>query len=261
MYLQQRSLRFSLAKETISFLAILLVIFLLQRVGWSTLIHQKVELVSTPVASFFAASINFVEQPLFSFNTMFSSAKELADLKVQHAQTLAALAKMEQVEAENSQLRAMIENKHLAFEERTITSPILSYAYPAVAAGETQGVREGELVIIADTMVGRVVSVQSSQSRILLLNSVDAQPVLAQTESGYQGLLKGTGKGVVLTQLPPDAKLTVGERLVTVGQEGVRAGVFLGVIASENDPKTSPTKSVPVDQLVSFYSTALVELR
>lgn len=261
MRLQQRSLNTSVIKEGLLAFLLVVAVFVLQRVGWSQLAEQGVQVVTVPVTEKIAAGIFFVEQPLFALDNMFNSSAELSALKVKYAEATAKLAEMDKIEAENKQLRSMIENKHLAFAERTIASPIVSYAYPAVSAGQTEGVHVGNLVILSDTMIGRVIDVQPSQSRIELLSSVDAEPVLAVTESGYQGLLKGNGKGVILTQLPPDAEIKIGERLVSVGQEGVEPGIFLGIVAGENPTATAPTKTIPIDQLVSFYSAALVEIQ
>lgn len=261
MQLQSRIVTTSLFKEIAITFLLVLSIFVLHRVGWSDVAVNSIQTVTTPVSQFFAKTIFFVEQPLYAVSNLFNSSAELSILKVQYAQSMAKLSEMDRLTAENQQLRAMIENRHLTFAERIITSPIVSYAYPAVAAGEAQGARQGALVMVADTLIGRVIEVQSSQSRIELLSSVDAEPVLAVTESGQQGLLKGNGKGVVLTQLPPDAEIKIGERLVSVGQAGVKPGVFLGVVAGDHEALTAPTKTLPVDQLVSFYTTGLVELQ
>ena len=261
MQLRPRIAQTSLIKEIFVAFLLMCSIFVLQRVGWSDLATKSIGSFSTPMTQFLANSVFFVEQPLFALDNMFNSSAELSVLKVKYAQATAELAELDKVKAENAQLRSMIENKHLVLTERTIASPIVSYAYPAVSVGETQGVHPGSLVVLSDTMIGRVIQTQLNQSRIELLNNVDAEPVLAVTESGYQGLLKGNGKGVVLTQLPPDAELEIGERLVSVGQAGVKSGIFLGVVAGNNFAATAPTKTVPVDQLVSFYTAALVEIQ
>lgn len=261
MQLQSRIGTTSVFKEIVIAFLLVLSIFVLHRVGWSDLALNSLQSVTTPMSGFFAQTLFFIEQPLYAVSNLFNSSAELSILKVQYAQSMADLSEMDRLMAENQQLRAMIENRHLAFAERIITSPIVSYAYPAVAAGETQGAHEGALVVVADTMIGRVAEVQSTQSRIELLSSVDAEPVLAVTESGQQGLLEGNGKGVVLTQLPPDAEVKIGERLVSVGQAGVKPGVFLGIVAGEHEAPSAPTKTLPIDQLVSFYTTGLVELQ
>jgi rod shape-determining protein MreC len=211
---------------------------------------------SSEVTSF----VKFVEQPLYILNGMYSSSQELSQIKVMYAQSLAQLTELESLKKENQQLRQMIENRHLSLNERIVAAPIVSYGYPAISVGINQEVREGNLVLVADTLLGRVVKVSQEESRIELLSSKEAQPVLVQTQSGLQGIVQGTGRGIVLTQLPPDVTVNPGERVTTLGQPGIKSGILVGIISADQVQATSPIKTVPLDQLVSFYTTSLVEV-
>lgn len=236
------------------------VVVLAERVGWSKTMATSLQRVLVPFAKEVTSFVHFVEQPLYNLNGMYSSTQELAKVKVLYAQALSQLTELEELKQENQQLRQMIENRHLPLNQRIIAAPIVSYGYPAVSAGTAQSVRDGSLVIVADTLMGRVVEVGAEESRIELLSSREAQPVLVETESGLQGIVKGSGKNVVLTQLPPDAVTVAGERVKTLGQPGIKSGIFVGVISADQVQATAPIKTVPLDQLVSFYSTSLVEI-
>lgn len=251
---------YSFFQEVIAALALGVMVLLAERVGWSASLKGSLQKVLIPVASNVVSFEQFIEQPLYNLNAMYSSASELADVKTKYAQSLAQLTELDSLKKENLQLRSMIENRHLSLNERIVAAPVVSYGYPAVAAGSSQSVRVGGLVLASDTLLGRIVEVGPEESRVELLSSAEAQPVLVQTESGLQGIIKGTGRGVVLTQLPPDATVTAGERVSTLGQPDIKSGIFVGVITADQVQATSPVKTVPIDQLVSFYSTSLVEI-
>jgi cell shape-determining protein MreC len=236
------------------------VLLLVERVGWGSVLTTSLQTVLIPTASEVTSFTQFVEQPLYSLNHMYASAHELSAIKIKYAESLAQLTELDTLKKENQQLRQMIENRHLSLNERIVAAPVVSYGYPAIAVGSSQSVRQGSLVLVADTLLGRVVEVSAEESRIELLSSQESQPVLVQTESGLQGLVKGTGRGVVLTQLPPDSEVTAGERVSTLGQPGIKSGILIGVISADQVQATSPIKTVPLDQLVSFYTTSLVEI-
>lgn len=251
---------YSFFQEVIVAVALSVMVLLAERVGWGGVVTTSLQKILIPVTTKVVAAEQLIEQPLYMINGMYSSAAELADVKTKYAQSLAQLTELDSLKKENQQLRSMIENRHLSLNERIVAAPVVSYGYPAIAVGGMQSVREGSLVLAADTLLGRVVAVGPEQSRVELLSSAEAQPVLAQTESGLQGIIKGTGRGVILTQLPPDATVTAGERVSTIGQPGIKSGIFVGVITADQVQATSPVKTVPIDQLVSFYSTSLVEI-
>jgi cell shape-determining protein MreC len=127
--------------------------------------------------------------------------------------------------------------------------------------GSDDGVEVGNIVYISDVLVGRIVSVSRTQSQVALFSSRDAEPVLVQTASGAQGLLVGNGTRTLLTQIPVQVSITTGERLTTVGQQGIPPGQFIGVVASVSAPGTAPMQTALIDQLQSFYTVPLVEIR
>lgn len=247
-------------QELLAALAVGVVVLLAERVGWSVAITGTIQKALIPFTSQVTSFVRFVEQPLYTLNSMYSSAQELSQIKILYAQSLAQLTDLEALKKENQQLRQMIENRHLSLNERIVAAPIVSYGYPAISVGSAQEVREGNLVLVADTLLGRVVEVGPEESRVELLSSKEAQPVLVQTQSGLQGIVQGTGRGIVLTQLPPDVTITVGDRVTTLGQPGIKSGILVGVISADQVQATSPIKTVPLDQLVSFYTTSLVEV-
>jgi len=137
---------------------------------------------------------------------------------------------------------------------------VVSLAYPAVAAGSQSGVRQGEMVTFQNTLLGVITQVSEHQSRVALLTRKDSVPILAKTSSGMQGIVTGNGKQVILTEVPHGIELNKDERVVTVGQEGIRRDVLIGVIGAVITRPSAPTQTAIVQQQVSFFDAPAVEI-
>ena len=181
-------------------------------------------------------------------------------LSQQLSSTQASIVEIEQLQAENAQLRELLENRHLTYKPRRVARPIVSSLAPLVWLGEQSDVKEGWQVLYKNTLLGRVTRVDGQYARVGLLSGDDGLSVLVQTAGGVKGLTQSSNGRVVVTNVAPEALIVVGERITTVGQPGVSPGKLVGVISAiERDEKTAAQQLV-IDQLVSFYRTSIVEL-
>ena len=74
--------------------------------------------------------------------------------------------------------------------------------------------------------------VDANLAYISLLWQEETPLILVETQAGVQGILRGNGKHVLLTEVPTDQELIIGERVATTGQEGVEQGLYVGEIHS-----------------------------
>jgi cell shape-determining protein MreC len=248
-------------KQSGVLLVLVLCTLLIERVGWLGHLQERIVGLLQPVEYFGIRTAQLLELPFFVAEQKHATAVELQKLKRSYAMSLAKLSELERVQQENEALRALIASASAQKEKKRLTAPVLSYALTAVAMGSDDGVEVGNLVYISDVLVGRIVSVSRTQSQVALFSTRDAEPVLVQTASGAQGLLVGNGTRTLLTQIPVQVSITTGERLTTVGQQGIPPGQFIGVVASVSAPGTAPMQTALIDQLQSFYTVPLVEIR
>ncbi len=194
-----------------------------------------------------------------------STARRVRDLEIKLAQTSAQLGELQQLRQENQQLRELLQTVGPASSEVLITRPILSIAQPAVglpaAAEDELKVQPGLAVLVEETLVGVVSRVQNNVAYVGLLWQKDSPFVLAQTETGVNGLLAGDGRRVLLTEIPVDEQVVVGDRVTTTGQEGIAQGLFVGEVRSIQSGDTSAVKTAVIEQYVSFYESGLVEIK
>lgn len=226
---------------------------------WS-LVHQRLQ-----------ASIYFLQQPILystqkvfqaesTLRHMWQASQKLQALEIQYSQAITRLQEIEQVKAENRTLRRLIENTDRTLQKTVVTAPVVSFAQPAVLVGSDQGVQVGSVVVGEGTVLGIVSTVYPASSRVSLITHLHDKPILAQTQSGVQGLIRGENGTIWLTEVPSDIQIAIGERVTTVGQVGVPRGLLIGVVSSVSALPQDATQRIQVRQLVSFYTTAVVEL-
>lgn len=199
-------------------------------------------------------------QSATSIKRMWYAAQELQALEVQYSQTITQLQDVEQVRSENRALRALLENSDRTLQRVVVAAPIVSFAMPAVQIGSQDGVQVGSVVVGEGTVLGVLSEVSSTNSRVELLAQLQSKPILAQTATGVQGLVRGERGSIWLTEVPSDAQIAVGERVATVGQVGIPKGLLIGVVSSTYARPQDATMQIQVRQLVSFYTTPLVEI-
>jgi cell shape-determining protein MreC len=204
--------------------------------------------------------IQIAKAPVRSLLLNYQSAEHLQELQEQHAVALAELAQLQTLRRENEALKELLENTNRTLEERRVAVPVVSLSYPAVAAGSENGVVEGSMVTYKDVLLGVVTEVSAHQSRVALLSSKDSIPVLAKTDSGVMGIVTGNGKRALLTEIPRDDEIVVGEKVTTMGQPGIRRGILVGTVSSIDTRPSAPTQTAVLEQLVSFHEAPVVEI-
>lgn len=101
--------------------------------------------------------------------------------------------------------------------------------------GETEGVKEGMVVVLDNVLVGRVVRTAERFSEVLLPFSSSSK-ILAVSrapsseEIGARGLLIGQGNRLVFDQVLLKESLTTGDLLLTAGDEIFPPNLLLGKI-------------------------------
>ena len=144
-----------------------------------------------------------------------------------------------QLEAENRSLRALV---HLASLPKShyVTARVIGesggpFAQSAIVdAGEDEGIRPNSVAMTGEGVVGRVMTVGSSISHVLLLTDVNSRVPVVIENSRHRGMLTGDNSAQPrLMYLPQDSSVSVGERVMTSGHGGVFApGLPVGIVVS-----------------------------
>lgn len=189
------------------------------------------------------------------------SYSRIQDLELRYSEVLAQLGELQSLRAENEELRKVLGVAPSDIRHKRMITTIIGYGQPLIEKHAQDFISEGNMVLIAQTLIGRIGKVSEGQAEVQLLLHPLSQSILAKTESGISGIVAGNGRQVLLKEVPIEAELKVGEQVTTLGQLGIQSDVFIGKIQSLHREDGSPTQTAILDQGVSFYESRVVEVR
>jgi rod shape-determining protein MreC len=197
----------------------------------------------------------------------------------------AAGAKIAALQRENALLRAELSAAWLGKSEEAQLKRLLSLAgrggYRIVAAnviaaapgyenmvtldaGRIDGVQPDQTVLNGDGLVGRVVSVSSDTSTVVLATDASSVVGARMAGTGEIGAVTGRGQGSQLLHLElfdANAALQVGQQLVTFGSVGGSPyvpGVPIGTVSALEEPDGGLTRAALVRPFANFNSLGVV---
>ncbi|MBL6934296.1 MAG: rod shape-determining protein MreC [Alphaproteobacteria bacterium] len=154
-----------------------------------------------------------------------------------------------QLETENRELQKLLNfvpSSALSF----ISARVISDSGGAFArsmlinSGSRDGIREGQIAVTGDGLVGRVGGVGQRSSRILLITDINSRiPVVTETSQSRAILAGDNSDRPQLAHLSSVARVSVGERIVTSGHGGAfPPGLPVGQVISvaEGDIRIQP---------------------
>ncbi len=148
---------------------------------------------------------------------------------------LAARSMAQRLEAYESMLNALGEPPRKGVTARIVAEPTGPFYETMLAnAGRAQGVRTDYISVNEGGLVGRVIEVGETSSRILLVTDYNSRiPVLGE-KSGVRAILFGDRDGDgVLDDRPENDPFVPGERVLTSGEGGVfPRGLTVGKVFS-----------------------------
>ncbi|MDQ3008061.1 MAG: rod shape-determining protein MreC [bacterium] len=240
--------------------SMVIAVALLEFVGLTSGFRQVIETVLTPFRVTAVTFTSLIELPGAVWQSSTVAKRRIQDLELRYAETTALLGELERTKTENQALRTILEASASAAKRISLASPVAAYGVPLISSGARQGVSIGNVVTVAQTLVGVVTEVSNNQSAVTLLNDRASQPLLAITDRGNTGIIRGDGRRVLLTELPSNASIEIGERVMTQGQAGIQPRLSIGRVSGIEADSASATKTAIIEQYVSFYESTIVEV-
>jgi len=185
----------------------------------------------------------------------------------------AAVREARNLQEQNTRLRAVLELGESWQSMDRAVAPVISKAPSnyqwavVIGKGRADGIRPGMAVIDPEGLVGKVIRADGRQATILLLIDPDAAAG-ARVEGGRDtGVVRGKGSSdhLALELLAPDAKVSVGDEVITSGYDGgvFPPGIPIGVVAEVGPEDAGLQRDVRVDAAAKFtaldYVTVLLQ--
>lgn len=196
-----------------------------------------------------------------------SGLSQIGDLRAENARLQAELDKVEvdqrrfpELLRENQDLRELIKQKDWTqgpqVGARVIGVGPSNHEWTAfLDKGLNDGLRENMAVVSSEGLVGRLVLVGGSYSKVLLMIDPEHAVGARLTGSGETAVLSGKSEEDLLLEfIDTDTNVQVGETVVTSGYDkGIYPpGIPLGRISSVKASRDRLTKSATVEPFVDF---------
>lgn len=169
------------------------------------------------------------------------------------------VGRLRELSKENERLRKLLEFKD-TFAGKKVAARIIGWD-PApwrktiiLDKGANQGIKKDMAVIVPDGLVGRVLEVGPSTSRVILLTDADSRVSAIAEESRSQGVLSGNGNSeLTLEYMEIESTTIVGESVSTSGLNGLfPKGIRIGKITAIGKDMTGLHLQAKVTSFVRF---------
>ncbi len=186
------------------------------------------------VADTFMPVLSAMNKPFVNAAQAVRNFSGLSDLQAENARLTQENVRLREwyetallLEAENKSLRDLL-NVKIEPEYKAITARILSDSQSSfaksmlISAGQKDGVQKGQAVMAGNGLIGRIIEVEKTTSRVLLITDLNSRiPVLIEDTRQHAIMAGDNQDNTYLRHLPADSAIKEGARVITSGQGGL----------------------------------------
>ncbi|MEQ8370707.1 MAG: rod shape-determining protein MreC [Alphaproteobacteria bacterium] len=205
--------------------------------------------VFSPVLSGLSRPVQSVSSAVQDAGSYFSLHMDNARLREENARLRDWFAVARQLEAENTNLRSLLNTPQVTAYEgvaaRVIADSAGEFARSALLeAGASHGVQRGQAVINDEGLVGRITEAGRRSARVLFITDLNSRVPVLNERTRERAILIGDNSALAnLRYISEEADVVAGDRIVTSGDGGVfPAGLDVGdvVVGASGDVGVRP---------------------
>ena len=241
------------------FLIILSIVFLiLGRFNLSAINYIKISINELVYRSSFIVSVpeNYIKKTYINLQDHFTYYDEYLKLKKENIELKTTIENTNFITSENERLKKIIDD-YIIVSDEIIAKVLIDKQSPFLRSmiinkGSKNNIKLGMAVLDGEFLVGKVVEVNFTTSRVLLLSDLNSKiPVTIEPE-GYQSILSGTGKNNGIIQYSKEEIfLKEGSSVFTSGSGALfKSGIPIGKI----------TNKIKVDYFSDFSQLKFVKV-
>lgn len=222
------------------FIAVTLISLQRQENRYALQLQQTMVNITSPLLKWVEKPVQFISAVGLYFSDHHQLTLENAALKVQNQYLLRRQHQHQHAVLENIQLRQAL-NVATALEPFHTIARVVGHSYNGVSSAliiNTQGLEQIEkdspVLSTCGSLLGRVISDQTSTARVMLLNDVNSRIPVQLEDTREHAIIAGDNSAHLrLTHLEKSTKVKVGTRLLTSAFGGVfPAGIPVAEIVS-----------------------------
>lgn len=209
----------------------------------------------SPVISAIGDSISFIHKIGQFFEDIVDLYKQNQELKLQVDKMQVYTMLYDKVSAENKELKKLLNYTedtpwHVMTARILINSNSLFSRNVIISVGQKNDVYKGQIITNESGLIGRVIEVYPSTSRVMLLNDVNSRIPVVSTVSRERAIVAGDGSNILrLLYLREGHKVVEGEMFISSGDgDLIPYGIPVGV-AIKIDDKYKVRPFVNIDQM------------
>lgn len=224
------------------FLIVLSIIFLvLGKLNFKGINYVKISINELVYRSSFIISVpeNYLINSYKKLQDHFGYYYHYLELKKENKKLRSKIVKNNFIETENRRLKKIIDDYILVSDE-IIAKVLIDKQSPflrsiIVNKGSKNNIKLGMAVLDGEFLVGKVVEVNFTTSRILLLSDLNSKIPVTIEPNGYQSILSGTGKNDGIIQYSKDEILIKDDSIVYTSGSGAifKSGIPIGKIVNK----------------------------
>jgi len=222
---------------------------------------------TSPIAGAVTSVAFIVQSVVAEFgNGLRGAADALASAPRLYASNRDVTAANRELRSENARLREALASapatdasaKLAAATPHGVSANVIGYdpenlsRVVTVDRGADAGLRRDDGVISDEGVVGRVVEVQPFSSSVLLITDAASKVPAIVQRGRWWGIATGTNARIALQYVSQDAKLKIGDYVVTGRGRSFGAGLPLGRILRVDHPEGALYQTAIVEPAVSF---------
>jgi rod shape-determining protein MreC len=136
------------------------------------------------------------------------------------------LARLEEIRLSNERLSKLLDFRQAtglpAVPARIIAVDASSWFRTLVIdKGQRDGLTEGQPVVVAEGVVGRIIKCAPRQSRVLLITDASSATAVLVQRSRARAICRGEGESLTLEFLQQQEDIVVGDTIITSGTGGI----------------------------------------
>ncbi len=245
-------------------ISILIAIFLIRLMAYALGVGTTIDTVLTNSASLGVEGAERGARGLVSILEIFrlpSHLKRESKLEGEVALLNSIVEELEEVRVENAELRELNSLKsapqfNRVFAEVVGRSPDLWFDAIVINRGSSSGIGVKDLVVNSNGLVGEIMEVGGSYSKVRLLTNIDFAISAVTKLSRTQGIVRGQGPGTLkLDYIPAEAEIHLQEKVLTLGigqsdEDARPAGILLGYVSKIRKVPGLTTLEVTVEPAI-----------
>lgn len=211
-----------------------------------------------PVQSAFTELIQGAADIWTGYLDLVDTEQENRRLQEENRLLQSELSRLEEVSLENQRLRRLLEFKETqtvkTLPARVIAEDATSWFRTVVIdKGYEDGVNEGQPVVAAAGVVGRVLRNGPRESRVLLITDAASAVAALVQDSRSRGVCRGQGRTLAFDFVLRKESLEPGEAVITSGMGGIfPKGLLIGHVSSIDRAEFGLFQAVEVVPAVDF---------